>query len=424
MNNEFHYMYPPNQFGSMPMATPLAGYSTGGSTPGLMGATFDHHQQLPVMQQYANTPAFTKPSPAPASATTFSTRIIGDQNSIIYYRDEQDGSFNEHNVRQMVTADGTVYVEHIKGYSLVYVPNNRPIQQILGGVGLHKNGHALHGTLGKTISKKSSRMSREHSAKPSNKFIMYRSFKSKELRENNPDISQTEISCITASLWKNESEEVKERFQNEYLKLKQEYDLKENMMRPGGKKLGRMGSDDNTLSAPSENYKTGALNNHVLSNGNANEMLHSQDIKSAMFIPSDSSNMTNTPTYIQDNIAEYNMSSVQPFSVADISATEKDTTYVNQHATMEAGVDPSTLNSSDHSELTHPFMNTDINIMNDAQQLPIRSYLGDNIATSAPYSNFYDNDTRILPAEQASVTEASAAAYSAYVTEMDGFGQQ
>ncbi|KAJ2498598.1 Chaperone protein dnaJ [Coemansia sp. RSA 1972] len=123
------------------------------------------------------------------------------------------------------------------GYSLVYVPNNRPIQQILGGVGLHKNGHSTNGTLGKTISKKSSRMSREHSAKPSNKFIMYRSFKSKELREINPDISQTEISCMTASLWNNESDEVKERFQNEYLKLKQEYDIKENMMRPGGRKL-------------------------------------------------------------------------------------------------------------------------------------------------------------------------------------------
>ncbi|KAJ2278061.1 Chaperone protein dnaJ, partial [Coemansia sp. RSA 370] len=229
MNNEFHYMYPPNQFGSMPMAASLGGYSNGSGTPVLMGTPADH-QQLSMMQQHAYTPAFSKPSSASAMSAGCLSRIISDQNSIIYYHNDQDGSFNEHNVRQMVTADGTVFVEHITGYNLVYVPNNRPIQQILGSVGLHKNGHSLHGTLGKTISKKNSRMSREHSAKPSNKFIMYRSFKSKELRESNPDISQTEISCMTASLWKNESDEVKKKFQNEYLKLKQEYDLKENMM--------------------------------------------------------------------------------------------------------------------------------------------------------------------------------------------------
>ncbi|KAJ2420529.1 hypothetical protein GGF47_004278 [Coemansia sp. RSA 2524] len=236
MNNEFHYMYPPNQFGSMPMAASLGGYSNGSGTPVLMGTPADH-QQLSMMQQHAYTPAFSKPSSASAMSAGCLSRIISDQNSIIYYHNDQDGSFNEHNVRQMVTADGTVFVEHITGYNLVYVPNNRPIQQILGSVGLHKNGHSLHGTLGKTISKKNSRMSREHSAKPSNKFIMYRSFKSKELRESNPDISQTEISCMTASLWKNESDEVKKKFQNEYLKLKQEYDLKENMMRSSGRKL-------------------------------------------------------------------------------------------------------------------------------------------------------------------------------------------
>ncbi|KAJ2297135.1 Chaperone protein dnaJ, partial [Coemansia sp. RSA 353] len=185
MNNEFHYMYPPNQFGSMPMAASLGGYSNGSGTPVLMGTPADH-QQLSMMQQHAYTPAFSKPSSASAMSA--------------------------------------VFVEHITGYNLVYVPNNRPIQQILGSVGLHKNGHSLHGTLGKTISKKNSRMSREHSAKPSNKFIMYRSFKSKELRESNPDISQTEISCMTASLWKNESDEVKKKFQNEYLKLKQDGD--------------------------------------------------------------------------------------------------------------------------------------------------------------------------------------------------------
>ncbi|KAJ2351304.1 hypothetical protein GGF43_004071, partial [Coemansia sp. RSA 2618] len=130
MNNEFHYMYPTGQFGSSPMAS-LGGYSTAAGTPGLMGAAGD--QQLAMMQQYAHTPAFSKPSPAPAASMTCSTRIIGDQNSAVYYHDGMNDTLNEHNVRQMITADGSVFVEHITGYSLVYVPNNRPIDQILGG---------------------------------------------------------------------------------------------------------------------------------------------------------------------------------------------------------------------------------------------------------------------------------------------------
>ncbi|KAJ2277977.1 hypothetical protein EV176_001931 [Coemansia sp. RSA 451] len=461
MNNEFHYMYPTNQFGSMPMAASLGGYSTGGSTPGLMGTPADHHQ-ISMMQQYAHTPAFSKPSPAPASSMTFSTRIIGDQNSIVYYHDEQNNSFNEHNVRQMITADGAVFVEHIAGYSLVYVPNIRPIEQVLGGAGSHTNARASHGASNKGAAKsQNGGAPRERSAKPSNAFIMYRNFKIKEMRENNPEINQIEISRMAGDLWKEECDEVKNEFREKYRQQKLEYDLKKNTnKRPRSDTLGQVHSDDDTLSVSSESSKrrknsipnnlgfgngsaggkprsrtmpsavlassasrvdyAADLRKHVAArNGSAflnSSPFESSDLQLAYAELSDSTNINNSPiptimngsTYMQGDMTTLNLDGVQPFSVGSMSVAEQEAIYASQHAAMTTGVDPSTLGSSDHTDLAHSFINAGIaagiSTMDDTQGLVIGTDVGDiAAAASIATSNFYNSTTTPLVAHPADV---------------------
>ncbi|KAJ2794929.1 hypothetical protein H4R20_006058, partial [Coemansia guatemalensis] len=245
--DSFHYMYPSNQFGGNPMATSM-GYSAPNGTPQLMGAPGEP-QQLPMMQ-YAQSPFQAKASPA-AHPQNFSSRIPGDHESAIYCHDSRNGGVTEHPVRQMVMADGSVFVEHIPGYSLVYVPNNGPIEQVLGDMCAVTRTNTGTGKGGNTT-----RAPRERTGKPSNSFIMYRNFKIKEMREKDPEVNQIDISRMAGSLWKNESEEVKEKFRAKYREEKQLYDMKKNSKRGRSDTIGTIGSDDGLETDFSERVST------------------------------------------------------------------------------------------------------------------------------------------------------------------------
>ncbi|KAI9479143.1 hypothetical protein BX667DRAFT_237854 [Coemansia mojavensis] len=214
-------MYPTNQFSGIPMQSYVGEYNTMGEIRETM-MTQGVPQQLSMMQQYVQTPMFNKSSPAPAASMAYSTRITGDANSVVYYHDGQNNQLNEHSVRQMITADGTVFVEHIPGYSLVYVPNNRPAEQILG---MDTNTRASNGSSSKGHGNSTvSRAVRNHKPKIKNAFILYRSFKYKELRKKHPEMNQTDISRLVGKLWGEELEEVKSKFYEEYRKQKVERD--------------------------------------------------------------------------------------------------------------------------------------------------------------------------------------------------------
>ncbi|KAJ2616856.1 hypothetical protein H4S08_000598 [Coemansia sp. RSA 1365] len=246
--DSFHYMYPSNQFGGNPMTTSM-GYSTPNGTQQLMGTPSDP-QQLPMMSQYGQSPFQAKASPA-AHPQNFSSRIPGDHESAIYCHDARSGGVTEHPVRQMVMGDGSVFVEHIPGYSLVYVPNNGPIDQVLGDMcSVPRSGM----NTGKTGN--NTRAPRERTGKPSNSFIMYRNFKIKEMREKDPAVNQIDISRMAGSLWKNESEEVKEQFRAKYREEKQRYDMKKTIKRGRSDTIGTIGSDDGLETDFSERVST------------------------------------------------------------------------------------------------------------------------------------------------------------------------
>ncbi|KAJ2387767.1 hypothetical protein GGI05_003989 [Coemansia sp. RSA 2603] len=70
------------------------------------------------------------------------------------------------------------------------------------------------------------RKPKEKSAKPINAFIKYRSYKIAELKKQHPEVSQTDISRLAGECWKNEDEEIKARFREQYVEEKKLYDLK------------------------------------------------------------------------------------------------------------------------------------------------------------------------------------------------------
>ncbi|KAJ2709734.1 hypothetical protein H4R19_004102, partial [Coemansia spiralis] len=121
------YMYSGSQFAGNPVP-PQMGYSTPGMAPSVMGGPGDH-QQLSMMQQYGHSVFPGKMSPGPLPTHSISARIPGDHDSVIYCHDGRNGGFMENQVRQMVMPDGSVFVEHIPGFSIVYVSNHAPVNQ-------------------------------------------------------------------------------------------------------------------------------------------------------------------------------------------------------------------------------------------------------------------------------------------------------
>ncbi|KAJ2172423.1 hypothetical protein GGF45_004667 [Coemansia sp. RSA 551] len=111
---------------------------------------------------------------------------------------------------------------------------------------------------------------------------------------------------------------------------------------------------------------------------------------------------------MQGDMTTLNLDGVQPFSVGSMSVAEQEAIYASQHAAMTTGVDPSTLGSSDHTDLAHSFINAGIaagiSTMDDTQGLVIGTDVGDiAAAASIATSNFYNSTTTPLVAHPADV---------------------
>ncbi|KAJ1913998.1 hypothetical protein H4S04_004206 [Coemansia sp. S16] len=215
MMDSFSHMYGNGQFNNGPM-NPM-GY------PAQMMAS---NEQLPPMPPpYARSPyssASAKAGPMPG-AQIVSSRIANDSDCGIFCHDGQSGSTTEFHVRQTISNDGAVFVEHIPGYHVVYVAVGESIDQAIHDSRLTA---PVHRPVSKAASRASTAVQRDRPLKPCNAFIMYRNHKIAQMRKENPEINQTDISREAAKWWHKESDEVKEVFKAKYREEKQVYDLK------------------------------------------------------------------------------------------------------------------------------------------------------------------------------------------------------
>ncbi|KAJ2398342.1 hypothetical protein GGI05_000150 [Coemansia sp. RSA 2603] len=196
-----------------------------------------------------NRGAFNKPAATPGTQV-YSSNVLNDAASFVYCYDEATGTNVEHNVRQMVASDMSVFIEHIQGYHLVYVPVGASVDaataQIVGAAALNGAGRGKRGD-------KAANMPKERLSKPSNAFIMYRNHKINELRKAMPEINQIDISREAGKWWKLESQEVKDAFKAKYQEEKLAYDMRKS-------KRGRAESmaaqyDDYGMAPPTKKYK-------------------------------------------------------------------------------------------------------------------------------------------------------------------------
>ncbi|KAJ1719978.1 hypothetical protein LPJ53_005344 [Coemansia erecta] len=277
----------------------------------------------------ASVAAASEPLP-PSSAMNllpYSSRVGGNKTSscLIYRYDDARGA-GEHKSHQMCTTDGRLFVEHIPNHSIVYIPTDSSVDQVLRDLrksrgsqskqlkqgskqqqqpvqqqqqpthvhvypqaaamqpqysqpmhydpALHYEQHQapfMHHTpemqaqhlpmydqaqppmphpqpkqhiehpsaqmqmqmqmqmqlpATSTPAPAAVRKPKEKSAKPINAFIKYRSYKIAELKKQHPEVSQTDISRLAGECWKNEAEEIKARFREQYIEEKKLYDLK------------------------------------------------------------------------------------------------------------------------------------------------------------------------------------------------------
>lgn len=161
-------------------------------------------------------PAVSSYSSSLSSSTTATpSQIIPQQSDPIYCF--RDTNVMDKSVRQFYAADGTSFIEHVPGHCLVFIPNNSNVNYVLRELRKIRQPKV-----------RNRRKERDGSPKPTNAFIKYRSHKIIELRKMYPDISQTEISRLSAECWHNEPSEIKKMFKKRYLEEKRVYDINKN----------------------------------------------------------------------------------------------------------------------------------------------------------------------------------------------------
>ncbi|KAJ2845366.1 hypothetical protein IWW36_004809, partial [Coemansia brasiliensis] len=383
----------------------VGGYNATSSAPGMMGGQGDP-QQLSMMQQYVQTPMFNKSSPAPAASMAHSTRITGDANSVVYYHDGQNNQLNEHSVRQMITADGTVFVEHIPGYSLVYVPNNRPAEQILG---MNTNSRVSNGSSGKGHGNSAgSKAARDRKPKIKNAFILYRSFKYKELRKKHPEMNQIEISRLVGKLWSEELEEVKSAFYEEYRKQKVERDNDDSTCSLTKRTRHNSLSSNDLQSASSNSNKRSKNSISSLELDGGNGAKSRPHTSSPMALLSSVSHIGLAANlYQQANTSnEASLLSASQFepSVLQPAPAKQKAAYSSEQAAFNADTASSALSSNDSRGMASTFINsgitTDIcsiadtsgtsaNV--DTSQVSVAPFMpADSVLDNSFYSSFMD----------------------------------
>ncbi|KAJ1643520.1 hypothetical protein LPJ64_004718 [Coemansia asiatica] len=289
---DFNYMYANQAFGGNQMSS--MGYA--GS---IMGAPTGAEQQMAMFGAYGNTGHMAKSMPSQPAAPgtqTFSSQVLSDSSSFVYCFDEASGTHSEHNVRQMVASDMSVFIEHMPGYHLVFIPVgcnvNMATREMMGGHSFsmagNSHGGSRKGSNGKGNGAKAHAVV-EKTSKPSNAFIMYRNHKIEELRQQMPDINQIEISREAGKWWRAESDEVKKHFQDKYREEKLAYDLKKSKRSRADSSAGLsddLTADGETMAPKKKKSKTSRNSNSFslgLSSGSGGAKPRSQTMPSNMF---------------------------------------------------------------------------------------------------------------------------------------------
>ncbi|KAJ2629398.1 slightly ste11-like protein [Coemansia sp. RSA 1290] len=206
------YEQPP-QSHAPSQAYSYAGYPVGGMPP--MRAAV-HSPPLHAM------PPYNYPLPPPhkqeqQQQMSTSSRIITEPGCSVF-RSNPDGTPIEHTSRQIIAVDGKVFIEHVPGHNVVFVPIEMP-----PSAAIHQR------VAGSRVIKARPRAA--PLARPSNVFFKYRSVKQRELQMLHPRLNQTVISRMVAEHWKRESKEVKDRFKKEYDDDMKKYELHKKMNR-------------------------------------------------------------------------------------------------------------------------------------------------------------------------------------------------
>ncbi|KAJ2790221.1 hypothetical protein H4R20_007050, partial [Coemansia guatemalensis] len=154
---------------------------------------------------------------------TTSSRVVTEPSCSVY-RSTQAGDQMTHTARQIIAADGKLFIEHVPGHNVIFAPVDVPISSAM-----HRHSSPISRVI-KPRLRATPALSR-----PSNVFFKYRSVKQRELQEKHPRLNQTVISRMVAEHWKREPEELKQRYKDEYKEEMKKYEL--------SKKLRRMRPD-------------------------------------------------------------------------------------------------------------------------------------------------------------------------------------
>ncbi|PIA17761.1 hypothetical protein COEREDRAFT_7344 [Coemansia reversa NRRL 1564] len=143
---------------------------------------------------------------------TTSSRVVTEPSCTVY-RSSQNGDQVTHTARQIIAADGKIFIEHIPGHNVIFAPVKAPIS-------LTMHRHSPTPRIVKPRIRAAPVLSR-----PSNVFFKYRSVKQRELQEKHPRLNQTVISRMVAEHWKREPEELKRIYKDEYKEEMKKYEL-------------------------------------------------------------------------------------------------------------------------------------------------------------------------------------------------------
>ncbi|KAJ2260426.1 hypothetical protein GGI01_003004 [Coemansia sp. RSA 376] len=190
------------------------------------------------MEPMYNAPITSEP--APSNALPCSSRIGNKSSSSFIYRYDDAHGASKIKCHQLCTSEGRLFVEHLPNHTILYIPNSSSIEQALcelrkprSQTKQQKHNASLMQQQEQLLSQPQPepqppvvRKTKEKSAKPINAFIKYRSFKIAELKQQYPEVSQTEISRLAGECWKSEDEGIKNQFRVQYQEEKKVYDLK------------------------------------------------------------------------------------------------------------------------------------------------------------------------------------------------------
>ncbi|KAJ2347649.1 hypothetical protein GGH91_001741 [Coemansia sp. RSA 2671] len=193
------------------------------------------------MEPMYNAPITSEPAPT-SNALPCSSRIGNKSSSSFIYRFDETHGASKIKCHQLCTSDGRLFVEHLPNHTILYIPNSSSIEQALcelrkprsqtkqqkhnASLQQQQQQEQLLSQPQPEPQQPVVRKPKEKSAKPINAFIKYRSFKIAELKEQYPEVSQTEISRLAGECWKTEDEVIKNQFRDRYQEEKKVYDLK------------------------------------------------------------------------------------------------------------------------------------------------------------------------------------------------------